>query len=49
MLADRKFCKWESTVLWDMIDPKSFAPLISIYVAAFCTGVIGIRHNRAAL
>ncbi|CAL9187328.1 unnamed protein product, partial [Musa hybrid cultivar] len=35
MFADRQFCKW------DTIDPKSFAPLISIYVAALCTGVIG--------
>lgn len=43
--ADREFYKWEKTVLWDMIEPyrrpKSFAPLISIYVAAFYTGVIG--------
>jgi hypothetical protein len=43
--ADREFYKWEKTVLWDMIEPyrrpKSFAPLISIYVAAFYTGVVG--------
>ncbi|KAF3320274.1 hypothetical protein FCM35_KLT22126 [Carex littledalei] len=43
--ADREFNKWEKTVLWDMIEPyrrpRSFAPLISIYVAAFYTGVIG--------
>ncbi|RWW64502.1 hypothetical protein BHE74_00028258 [Ensete ventricosum] len=45
MYADRQFYKWEKTVLWDMIEPyrrpKSFTPLISIYVAAFYTGVIG--------
>ncbi|OVA11362.1 hypothetical protein BVC80_9005g38 [Macleaya cordata] len=39
------YTKWEKTILWDMIDPyrrpKSFKPLISIYVAAFYTGVIG--------
>ncbi|CAL9117142.1 unnamed protein product [Musa acuminata var. zebrina] len=34
MFADRQFCKWDTN------DPKSFAPLISIYVAALCTGVI---------
>ncbi|KAJ4771580.1 embryo defective 2752 [Rhynchospora pubera] len=43
--ADREFYKWEKTVLWDMIEtyrrPRSFAPLISIYVAAFYTGVVG--------
>ncbi|OAY75577.1 uncharacterized protein At4g29660 [Ananas comosus] len=43
--ADRKFYGWEKTVLWDMVEPyrrpKSFAPLVSLYVAAFYTGVIG--------
>ncbi|XP_072968917.1 uncharacterized protein At4g29660 [Typha angustifolia] len=43
--ADRQFYKWEKTVLWDMVEPyrrpKSFTPLISIYVAAFYTGVVG--------
>lgn len=43
--ADREFHKWEKTVLWDMIEPyrrpRSFTPLISIYTAAFYTGVIG--------
>ncbi|XP_074571969.1 uncharacterized protein At4g29660 [Curcuma longa] len=45
MYADRQFYKWEKTVLWDMIEPyrppKSFTPLILVYVAAFYTGVIG--------
>jgi len=45
MYAEREFYKWEKTVLWDMIEPyrrpKSFTPLISIYVAAFYTGVVG--------
>ncbi|KAL5994772.1 hypothetical protein ACLOJK_024827 [Asimina triloba] len=45
MYADHLYHKWEKTVLWDMIEPyrrpKSFTPLVSIYVAAFYTGVIG--------
>ncbi|XP_014660439.2 uncharacterized protein At4g29660 [Setaria italica] len=43
--ADRQFHKWEKTVLWDMVEhyrpPRSFAPLVGTYVAAFYTGVIG--------
>ncbi|OEL33087.1 Uncharacterized protein BAE44_0005901 [Dichanthelium oligosanthes] len=43
--ADRQFHKWEKTVLWDMVEPyrppRSFAPLVSTYVAAFYTGVVG--------
>ncbi|WOL19352.1 hypothetical protein Cni_G28150 [Canna indica] len=45
MYADHLFYKWEKTVLWDMIEPyrrpKSFTPLVSIYIAAFYSGVIG--------
>ncbi|KAF2285149.1 hypothetical protein GH714_038831 [Hevea brasiliensis] len=43
--ADYLYTKWERTILWDMIEPykkpKSFTPLVTIYVAAFYTGVIG--------
>lgn len=43
--ADYVYTKWERTILWDMIDPyrrpKSFKPLVTIYIAAFYTGVIG--------
>jgi hypothetical protein len=43
--ADRQFHKWEKTVLWDMVEPyrppRSFAPLVGTYVAAFYTGVVG--------
>ncbi|KAG6662065.1 hypothetical protein CIPAW_03G217300 [Carya illinoinensis] len=43
--ADYLYTKWEKTLLWDMIDPyrrpKSFKPLVTIYIAAFYTGVIG--------
>lgn len=43
--ADYVYTKWERTLLWDMIEPykrpKSFTPLITIYVCAFYTGVIG--------
>uniref|UniRef100_A0A1D1YF18 Uncharacterized protein At4g29660 n=1 Tax=Anthurium amnicola TaxID=1678845 RepID=A0A1D1YF18_9ARAE len=43
--ADRVYSSWEKTFLWDMVAPyrrpKSFTPLISIYIAAFYTGVIG--------
>ena len=39
------YTKWERTILWDMIEPyrrsKSFTPLVTIYIAAFYTGVIG--------
>ncbi|ONK81794.1 uncharacterized protein A4U43_C01F32940 [Asparagus officinalis] len=45
MYAEREFYKWEKTVLWDMIEPyrrpKSFTPLVSVYVAAFYSGVVG--------
>jgi hypothetical protein len=43
--ADRQFHKWEKTVVWDMVEPyrppRSFAPLVGTYVAAFYTGVVG--------
>ncbi|KAB2039658.1 hypothetical protein ES319_D02G026700v1 [Gossypium barbadense] len=43
--ADYVYKKWERTFLWDMLEPyrrsKSFTPLVTIYVAAFYTGVIG--------
>ena len=43
--ADYVYTKWERTILWDMVDPyrrpKSFKPLVTIYIAAFYTGVIG--------
>lgn len=43
--ADYSYTKWERTLLWDKIDPyrrpKSFTPIVSIYIAAFYTGVIG--------
>ncbi|KAK8703660.1 hypothetical protein V6N13_047310 [Hibiscus sabdariffa] len=43
--ADYVYNKWERTLLWDMLEPyrrpKSFTPLITIYIAAFYTGVVG--------
>ncbi|WJZ97803.1 hypothetical protein VitviT2T_016380 [Vitis vinifera] len=43
--ADYFYTKWEKNILWNQIDPyrrpKSFTPLVSIYIAAFYTGVIG--------
>ncbi|KAK1403858.1 Embryo defective 2752 [Heracleum sosnowskyi] len=43
--ADHLYSKWEKTILWDMIDPyrrpKTFTPLVTIYICAFYTGVIG--------
>ncbi|GMH13721.1 hypothetical protein Nepgr_015562 [Nepenthes gracilis] len=43
--ADYLYTKWEKTILWDMVEPyrrpKSFTPLVSIYIVAFYTGVIG--------
>lgn len=43
--ADYVYTKWERTLLWDMIEPykrpRSFTPLITIYVCAFYTGVVG--------
>ncbi|TYH26877.1 hypothetical protein ES288_A02G024500v1 [Gossypium darwinii] len=43
--ADYVYNKWERTFFWDMLEPyrrpKSFTPLVTIYVAAFYTGVIG--------
>ncbi|XP_020596668.1 uncharacterized protein At4g29660 [Phalaenopsis equestris] len=45
MYSNYLYYKGEKTVLWDMIEPyrrpKSFTPLVIIYVAAFYTGVIG--------
>ncbi|XVE97998.1 hypothetical protein REPUB_Repub03eG0067500 [Reevesia pubescens] len=43
--ADYVYTKWERTLLWDMLEPyrrpKSFTPLVTLYVAAFYTGVTG--------
>ncbi|KAG9137467.1 hypothetical protein Leryth_019887 [Lithospermum erythrorhizon] len=43
--ADYLYNKWEKTILWDMVDPyrrpKSFTPLVTIYICAFYTGVVG--------
>ncbi|KAI4356296.1 hypothetical protein L6164_000328 [Bauhinia variegata] len=43
--ADYLYTKWERTILWDMVDPyrrpKTFTPLVTIYIAAFYTGVVG--------
>lgn len=43
--ADYVYSKWERTLLWDMVDPyrrpKKFTPLVTIYICAFYTGVIG--------
>ncbi|KAI3524718.1 hypothetical protein L2E82_02888 [Cichorium intybus] len=43
--SDYLHTKWEKEVLWTMVDPfkrpKSFTPLVTIYVCAFYTGVIG--------
>ncbi|XP_022751735.1 uncharacterized protein At4g29660-like [Durio zibethinus] len=42
--ADSIYSKWERTLLWDMLEPyrpKSFTPLVTIYIAAFYAGVIG--------
>lgn len=43
--ADYLYTKWERKILWDMVEPyrrpKSFTPLVTIYIAAFYTGVIG--------
>ncbi|KAL8045260.1 hypothetical protein ABFX02_08G101500 [Erythranthe guttata] len=44
--ADYVYTKWGRTFLWDMIDPyrrpKSFTPLVTIYICAFYTGVVGV-------
>ncbi|KAI4377781.1 hypothetical protein MLD38_015359 [Melastoma candidum] len=43
--ADYLYTKWEKEILWMMVDPykrpKSFVPLVTIYVSAFYTGVVG--------
>ena len=43
--ADYLYYKWEKTILWDMLEPyrrpKSFTPLVTLYIFAFYTGVIG--------
>lgn len=43
--ADYKYNKFERFAVWEMIEPyrrpKTFTALITIYVAAFYTGVIG--------
>nr|GMD02763.1 uncharacterized protein At4g29660 isoform X1 [Ipomoea batatas] len=39
------YTKWERTILWDMVEPyrrpRSFTPLVTVYISAFYTGVIG--------
>ncbi|PON69667.1 embryo defective [Trema orientale] len=43
--ADYLWTKSERFLLWNMVEPyarpKSFTPVVTIYVAAFYTGVIG--------
>ncbi|KAF3625339.1 putative GATA transcription factor 22-like [Capsicum annuum] len=43
--ADYVYTKWEKTLLWDMVEPfrrpKTFTPIVTIYICAFYTGVIG--------
>lgn len=43
--ADYVYSKWEKTILWDMVGPyrrpKTFTPLVTLYIAGFYTGVIG--------
>ena len=43
--ADHLWTKWQKTLLWDMVEqyrrPKTFTPLVMVYVPAFYTGVIG--------
>lgn len=43
--ADYVWTKWERMLIWNMVEPymrpKSFTPVVTIYVAAFYTGVVG--------
>ncbi|KAF3772617.1 Uncharacterized protein EJ110_NYTH57413 [Nymphaea thermarum] len=43
--ANWLYTRWEKTYLWDLVEPyrrpRSFKPLVSIYIFAFYTGVIG--------
>ncbi|KAH7519192.1 hypothetical protein FEM48_Zijuj08G0009700 [Ziziphus jujuba var. spinosa] len=43
--ADYVHTKWERMILWNMVEPymrpKSFKPLVTIYIAGFYTGLIG--------
>ncbi|KAA8523238.1 hypothetical protein F0562_009661 [Nyssa sinensis] len=43
--ADYVYSKWEKTTLWGTVEPnrrpKSFNPLVTVYIFAFYTGVIG--------
>lgn len=43
--ADYKYNKFERFAVWEMIEPyrrpKTFTTLVTIYVAAFYTGVVG--------
>ncbi|XP_031503734.1 uncharacterized protein At4g29660 [Nymphaea colorata] len=43
--ANWLYTRWEKTYLWDLVEPyrrpRSFKPLVSIYISAFYTGVIG--------
>ena len=42
--ADYVHTKWERMILWNMVEPymrpKSFTPLVTIYIAGFYSGVI---------
>ncbi|KAJ8750895.1 hypothetical protein K2173_016076 [Erythroxylum novogranatense] len=42
--ADYVHSRWEKTFLWDMIQPyrrpRSFTPLVTVYIGAFYTGVV---------
>ena len=43
--ADYVWTKWERMLIWNMVEPytrpKSFTPVVTIYIAAFYTGVVG--------
>ncbi|KAF3774625.1 Uncharacterized protein EJ110_NYTH52711 [Nymphaea thermarum] len=45
LYANWLYTRWEKTYLWDLVEPyrrpRSFKPLVSIYISAFYTGVIG--------
>ncbi|KAF5726058.1 hypothetical protein HS088_TW23G00797 [Tripterygium wilfordii] len=48
--AGYKYTKRERTFLWDMVEPytrpKSFTRLVTLYVSAFYTGVIGAAITK---
>ena len=43
--ADYLWTKWERMLIWNMVEPytrpKSFTPVVTTYIAAFYTGVVG--------